>query len=115
MAAKSALRDFAAAASAPAKSGSHLLAARVMGNGKVLLLEERSGPNYTSYMKITDDRNAKFDLWAQTDLIPKANFIPLNIPAFRSRKFSSHEEFNEWKRSLRLRIAEQGGLKWKKS
>lgn len=69
---------------------------------------------YTCYMKISDDYKAKYTIWANTPQIARPP-VPIGIPSFASRKFSSYQEFNEWKRSLRMRIAEQGGLKWKKS
>jgi hypothetical protein len=62
-------------------------------------------------MKITDDYEAKLALWAK-----ECRVVPLpradGIPKFSSRKFSSWEAFNAWKRQLRDQIAAQGGLRW---
>jgi hypothetical protein len=62
-------------------------------------------------MKVTDQYEAKLDIWAREGKVyplPKA----VGIPAFRPQKFSSHAEFNAWKRLLRDAIADQGGLTW---
>lgn len=62
-------------------------------------------------MKFTDDEQAKIRLWARSPAVvacPK----PVGLPAFKSRKFSSYEEFNAWKASYRREIARQGGVTW---
>ncbi|MFA6293628.1 MAG: hypothetical protein WC637_17710 [Victivallales bacterium] len=64
-------------------------------------------------MKYTDDYNAKFKIWAEEKKIyplPKFDF-PFKI---ESRKFSSSEEFNGGKHDSLLRIADAGGLRWKR-
>jgi hypothetical protein len=66
-------------------------------------------------MKITDNPHAKYELWAKHPRNRGAQFTPVNLPKLGSRKFNSYEEFNEWKQSVRLQIARNGGLKWKKS
>lgn len=68
---------------------------------------------YIRGMKYTDDYNAKFKIWAEEKKIhplPKFDF-PFKI---ESRKFNNYEEFNIWKHDLLLRIADAGGLKWKR-
>jgi len=64
-------------------------------------------------MKVTDDYSAKIDIWAKD---PKVCAVPkiANLPPFRSKKFSSYEEMNEWKRAYMERIALNGGVKWTK-
>lgn len=50
-------------------------------------------------MKITDDYKAKIKLWAANpQVVPDSP--PKNIPKFRSKKFDSYAEMNEWKKSL---------------
>jgi len=62
-------------------------------------------------MKITDDHEAKYRLWATN---PKVYPLPkfAGVPRFGHKKFSSYEEFNVWKRRLLARIAENGGVRW---
>ena len=55
-------------------------------------------------MKITDDYKAKYRLWAQNPQVIPPGAV-LIIPGFKSRKFSSHEEMNEWKRLVLREIA----------
>ena len=56
-------------------------------------------------MKISDDYKAKIRLWAANPTV-----IPLppppKLPGFRSRKFSSHTEMNEWKREWLKQLAQ---------
>ena len=64
-------------------------------------------------MKVTDDYEAKYGLWAREAKVyalPKA----IGIPRFKSRKFSSYEEFNAWKRDIFDQIASTGGVRWTK-
>ena len=56
-------------------------------------------------MKITDDYNAKQRLWAENPRVVPAPTAP-RLPNFKSRRFSSHAEMNEWKRSLLLQLAQ---------
>lgn len=55
----------------------------------------------------------KIKLWLEHPVLyrpPKAKgWIP-----FGSRKFSSYEEFNQWKRDYLARLASSGGLSWTK-
>jgi hypothetical protein len=57
-------------------------------------------------MKITDDYNAKIRLWAENPRV-----VPLppgpRLPKFKSRRFSSHAEMNEWKRALLQQLAQE--------
>jgi len=62
-------------------------------------------------MKVTDDYEAKFDLWVRTPRVvplPK----PSGLPRFGVKRFNSYEELNAWKRELLMTIAEQGGVQW---
>ncbi len=64
-------------------------------------------------MKYTDDYNAKFKIWAEEK---KVHSLPVFDFPFKieSKKFSNYVEFNSWKRDLLLRIADAGGLRWKR-
>lgn len=55
-------------------------------------------------MKITDDYKAKIRLWAAKPQVVPAS-PPTHIPNFKSRKFSSHAEMNEWKQSVLRELA----------
>ena len=56
-------------------------------------------------MKITDDYKAKIRLWAANPtVIPDGP--PVKIPNFKSRKFFSHAEMNEWKASVLRQLAQ---------
>lgn len=55
-------------------------------------------------MKITDNYQAKYRLWAAHPVVVPAPVPPL-IPNFRSRRFASHAELNAWKRSVLLALA----------
>ena len=61
-------------------------------------------------MKIVDDYNAKLRIWAENPRVIAAPASP-PLPNFKSRRFSSHAEMNEWKRSLLLEIARQPPLR----
>jgi hypothetical protein len=61
-------------------------------------------------MKITDDYSAKIRLWAANPRIVAAP-PPTRIPDFKSRRFSSHAEMNEWKRSVLLQMAQDASAK----
>lgn len=64
-------------------------------------------------MKISDDYNAKFEIWAKERKVfsmPKAE-LPFK---FAPQRFSSYEELNQWKKELLVKIAEKGGVKWNK-
>lgn len=61
-------------------------------------------------MKITDDYNAKYRLWAQNPCVVPAP-AATKLPGFKSRRFSSHAEMNEWKRTVLLQLAQQAAGK----
>ncbi|MDR3459045.1 MAG: hypothetical protein P4N60_16485 [Verrucomicrobiae bacterium] len=56
-------------------------------------------------MKITDDYKAKYRLWAANPTVIAAP-TATRLPEFKSRRFSSHAELNEWKLSMLRRLAE---------
>ena len=56
-------------------------------------------------MKISDDYHAKYRLWAGDPRVVSAP-APVRLPHFKSRRFSSHAEMNEWKRSLLREFAQ---------
>jgi hypothetical protein len=57
-------------------------------------------------MKITDDYKAKYRLWALNPQVVGES-TPPRLPGFRSRRFSSHGELNQWKAEV-LRQQAQG-------
>ena len=63
--------------------------------------------------KISDDYGAKIKFW-----VSNLRVYPLpkitNLPVFKSKKFNSYEEMNQWKRELLAEIAKIGGIKWTK-
>jgi len=61
-------------------------------------------------MKITDDYTAKLRLWAANPRVVAAPPAP-KLPDFKSRRFSSHAEMNEWKRSVLLQLAQSSPAK----
>jgi hypothetical protein len=66
---------------------------------------------FEANLKIADDINAKYEIWAREGKVypcPR----PIGIPRFGARKFSSYEEFNAWKRALIEQIASAGGVRW---
>lgn len=55
-------------------------------------------------MKVTDDYNAKYRLWAANPtVVPAAK--PVRLPGFKSRRFASHAELNAWKSSVLRQLA----------
>jgi hypothetical protein len=56
-------------------------------------------------MKITDDYKAKYRFWAENPRVAPAP-APPKLPRFKSRKFASHLEMNEWKRSVIRQLAQ---------
>jgi len=60
-----------------------------------------------------DDYGAKFALWARR---PEIFALPgfEGLPRFGTRRFSSYEELNRWKRELLAEIARRGGVRWTK-
>jgi hypothetical protein len=63
-------------------------------------------PDRLTCMKITDDYTAKQRLWAESPRVVPAPAAP-RLPDFKSRRFSSHAEMNEWKRTVLLQLAQQ--------
>ena len=61
-------------------------------------------------MKISDDYNAKHRLWAAYPRVVPAP-AATRLPDFKSRRFSSHTEMNEWKRSVLLQLAQLSAAK----
>ena len=64
-------------------------------------------------VKYTDDYQAKYRIWAaEGKVCPLPRCV--GWPDFRSKKFSSYEEMNAWKRELLLEVARKGGVRWTK-
>jgi hypothetical protein len=64
-------------------------------------------------MKVTDNYNAKYAIWAKEQPImalPKMT-LPFKFPP---QKFQSYKEMNDWKKKLIIKIAKQGGVIWSK-
>jgi hypothetical protein len=55
-------------------------------------------------VKVTDDYKAKVRLWASNPTVVPLPAGP-RIPNFKSKKFNSYAEMNEWKRALIRDIA----------
>jgi hypothetical protein len=64
-------------------------------------------------MKVTDDHDAKFRIWAAESKVWPLPHVS-GMPRFKARKFRSYAEMNAWKAELLDRIARQGGVKWTK-
>lgn len=62
-------------------------------------------------MKITDQPDAKIQLWARQPRVVRTPRIA-NLPYFGVRRFSSYAEFNQWKQELLLELVRKGGAKW---
>ena len=56
-------------------------------------------------MKITDDYNAKYRLWAANPTTVAAP-AAIRLPDFKSRRFSSHAELNAWKAAMLRQLAQ---------
>jgi hypothetical protein len=69
------------------------------GSGRFCLTSSRE-------MKISDDYDAKFKLWAKNPK-PQPELPALAVPKFKSRRFSSYEEMNQWKRELMEQMFEE--------
>jgi hypothetical protein len=67
-------------------------------------------PDRLTRMKITDDYTAKQRLWAESPRVVPAPVAP-RLPDFKSRRFASHAEMNEWKRTVLLQLAQQSPAK----
>ena len=61
-------------------------------------------------MKITDDYNAKYRLWAANPTVVPAPAAP-RLPDFKSKRFSSHAELNAWKLSALRQLAQLSAAK----
>jgi hypothetical protein len=55
-------------------------------------------------VKISDDYHAKVRLWARQPAVVSLPTAP-PLPKFTARKFHTHEEMNQWKRSLLREVA----------
>ena len=66
-----------------------------------LLLSEITDTLNPVALRITDDYKAKYRLWAANPRVVAAPRTRQKTK-FASRKFSSHAEMNEWKRTLLL-------------
>ena len=64
-------------------------------------------------MKFTDDYTAKHTIWARESRVYPIPRVT-NLPRFGSRKFSSYEDFNAWKKDLIDQLARSGGATWTK-
>ena len=64
-------------------------------------------------MKITDDYNAKYDLWARSGKAVRVPHI-LNLPRFGHRRFDTYEQLAAWKQFLQDELFKLGGPKWTK-
>ena len=64
-------------------------------------------------MKFTDNYDAKYEIWARESKVYPLPTVS-GIPRFKSKKFSSYDELNSWKKSLLDQIAAAGGVKWTK-
>lgn len=61
-------------------------------------------------MKITDDYNAKYRLWAANPTVVAAP-AATKLPDFKSKRFSSHAELNAWKLSVLRQLAQMSPVK----
>jgi hypothetical protein len=61
-------------------------------------------------MKISDDYNAKYRLWAANPTVVAAP-AATRLPDFKSRRFSSHAELNAWKLSVLRQLAQAAPVK----
>jgi hypothetical protein len=61
-------------------------------------------------MKISDDYNAKYRLWAANPTVVPAPGA-VRLPNFKSRRFSSHAELNAWKISVLRQLAQGSSAK----
>ena len=61
-------------------------------------------------MKVTDDYNAKYRLWAANPTVAPAA-EPVKLPGFKSRRFATHAELNAWKSSVLRQLAGAAAVK----
>jgi hypothetical protein len=57
-------------------------------------------------VKISDDYNAKFAIWTR-DPQPQPEMKGPSLPKFSPKRFSSYEEFNQWKLDLIRQMVRQ--------
>ena len=62
--------------------------------------------------KTQDDYKGKIRLWAGTAPRARVVPVPVGLPRFGSRKFSSYAEMNAWKRAYILETLRTGGVAW---
>jgi hypothetical protein len=62
-------------------------------------------------MKITDDYQAKYRLWAANPRVVSVPRAP-RLPNFKSRRFASHQEMNQWKEAVLNDLAREAAAKW---
>ncbi len=55
-------------------------------------------------MKVSDDYNAKYRLWAAHPIVAPAGKA-VRLAGFKSRRFASHAELNAWKQAVLLQLA----------
>jgi hypothetical protein len=55
-------------------------------------------------IKVSDDYNAKYRLWAANPIVAPAGKA-VRLPDFKSRRLASHAELNVWKLSVLLQLA----------
>ena len=65
---------------------------------------------HLALMKTTDNYKAKYRLWAENPRVAPAP-AAVQIPHFRSRRFSSHAEMNAWKESVLRQLAQSAPAK----
>lgn len=63
------------------------------------------GPCYDNAVKISDDYRAKVKLYALRPIVVPLPAVP-PLPKFPARRFLTHAEMNEWKRSFLCEIAQ---------
>lgn len=61
-------------------------------------------------MKFTDDRAAKFRIWAREAKVVSLP-APVPLPPFGVQRFKTHDEMNAWKESLLRAIAREAADK----
>jgi hypothetical protein len=65
----------------------------------------RTGWDYNRFVKITDDYHAKVRLWSlQPTVVPLPSGPKLQ--KFAAQKFRTHQEMNQWKKSLLRQLAQ---------
>ncbi len=62
-------------------------------------------------MKVTDDYLAKYRLWASNPQVVAIPHAP-RLPNFKSRKFATYQEMNQWKEAVLKELAREAAAKW---